>query len=136
MILLIPDPATPQGCPIISYWIAFPQTNPFTKSTTLLLPSTMYHHDRRGRGRDRGHVRGRGGVSSRTTTTPIVTPSPPLGTLIREFRVDDIDETAETLREKAVISDCTPIASYSWLNTREPTILIPGKAAWPFGASI
>ena len=74
-------------------------------------------------------MRGRGGTNWRTTATPVVIPSPPLGALIKELRVDDLDEIAETLNEKAVISYCSPVASYSWLRTREPTILVPGKTA-------
>ena len=66
-------------------------------------------------------------------TTPTTTPSPPLGRLIEGLRTDTFAEAAKRFQSSAVISDCSAIASYSWLGARDPTILVPGMTLYYFG---
>ncbi|CAJ2510868.1 Uu.00g064930.m01.CDS01 [Anthostomella pinea] len=74
----------------------------------------------------------RGGPSQKSTNwrrQPLVQqyPQQPFGTKIQSLVVDDLSPEAEAFERKAVISGCVPVASYSWLNVQDPTILVPGK---------
>ena len=60
-------------------------------------------------------------------TATSTTPPPPLGSLFKTLRVNDLDHDPDN-QHSATIQDCKVIASYNWLDTSlsEPTILIPG----------
>jgi len=55
------------------------------------------------------------------------TPAPPFGLLLMTLTQGELD--AETLSEKGAphITDCKYAASYSWVDSKVPTILVPGK---------
>ena len=53
------------------------------------------------------------------------TPPPPFGPLVLQLEPQDDCK----LLEKPVIKDCNYIASYSWLDSKAPTILLPGTLA-------
>ncbi|KAH9905798.1 hypothetical protein F4778DRAFT_679493 [Xylariomycetidae sp. FL2044] len=54
-------------------------------------------------------------------------PQQPFGSIVRSLALDDLRMEAVAFEKKAVIKDCSPVASYSWLNAPEPTLLVPGK---------
>ena len=51
---------------------------------------------------------------------------PPFGPVVCELDIKDLFNKAEMLEKSSFISDCTAIASYNWLDSEEPTILVPG----------
>lgn len=57
---------------------------------------------------------------------PISSPEPPLGALLHSLDVSDFNEDAKIYVSESVITDCTAVASYNWLDREEPTIVIPG----------
>lgn len=87
----------------------------------------------RGRGRGRGgwfegsSARNTSGASAHPRTAPNSSPEPPLGALLHSLDVSDFHEDANMYVTESVITDCTAVASYNWLDRPEPTIIIPGK---------
>jgi hypothetical protein len=77
--------------------------------------------------------RGRGpryGYPSRSAhgrTLISTAPAPPLGELIQSISKDDLAKDSKLYLDSAKIQDCSLVASYSWLEGGEPTILVPGK---------
>ncbi|KAK2751028.1 hypothetical protein FQN57_000103 [Myotisia sp. PD_48] len=58
-------------------------------------------------------------------------PSPPLGTLLATIDRGDLARISDTATASPKITACEVVASYSWLNRKKPTILIPGQPpAW------
>jgi len=57
------------------------------------------------------------------------TPAPPLGACIRYLNKEDLSSDSTAFRKTAVITNCSLVTSYNWLDgkTNEPTILVPGK---------
>ncbi len=53
------------------------------------------------------------------------TPSPPYGELLVELNQHDISESSFSPK----IADCEYVASYSWLQSVSPTIIVPGIIA-------
>ncbi|KAK5048891.1 hypothetical protein LTR84_005311 [Exophiala bonariae] len=54
-------------------------------------------------------------------------PSPPLGELLIELAPEDISHSTHNPQ----IKDCVYVASYSWLDAKGPTVIIPGQPpAW------
>ncbi|KAI9925316.1 hypothetical protein ASPWEDRAFT_32389 [Aspergillus wentii DTO 134E9] len=91
------------------------------------------HGSHSGSGRGRGY-RGRfnrpsGKISWRKKPEVAEPPAPRLGSVLATVEISDL---VEGLREEdSKITDCRDLASYNWLNRKEPTILIPGKPpAW------
>ncbi len=58
---------------------------------------------------------------------PSSTPAPPLGPIIESLFTSDIEADAGKYASTAVIKDCELVASYNWLDKKEPTILVPGS---------
>ncbi|KAK4124693.1 hypothetical protein N657DRAFT_690176 [Parathielavia appendiculata] len=60
---------------------------------------------------------------------PPEAPPPPLGDLIRTWRVEDLDDEARTYQDQAQIRNPRTVNSFNWVGKRggDPTILIPGK---------
>lgn len=54
------------------------------------------------------------------------TPAPPLGSMLAEVHESDLADVSNVDEKSAKISDCKEIASFNWLNEKQPTILIPG----------
>lgn len=54
------------------------------------------------------------------------TPALPLGSMLAEVHESDLADVSNVNEKSAKISDCKEIASFNWLNEKEPTILIPG----------
>lgn len=54
------------------------------------------------------------------------TPEPSLGSVLAKVHEDDLTEVSHVDEKSAKISDCKEIASFNWLNTKEPVIVIPG----------
>ncbi|CAK7215188.1 hypothetical protein SBRCBS47491_002398 [Sporothrix bragantina] len=80
--------------------------------------------------RGRPYRRGGRGASrdSRTWQRPhvvTVTPDPPFGSLIKSIAVADLD-VAPCEGSEFVITDNELIASFNWVDSPEPTILVPG----------
>lgn len=77
--------------------------------------------------RDRSYrTRGRGG--SRTWQKPLEvtpTPEPPFGALIKSIAAADLNVASYDGNE-VVITDSELIASFNWIDSPEPTILVPG----------
>jgi hypothetical protein len=53
-------------------------------------------------------------------------PSPPLGPVLRTLSEDELGKSLDLYDHAAGISCCQDLASYNWLNEKEPTILVPG----------
>lgn len=51
---------------------------------------------------------------------------PPLGRLLGVLKPDDAHEKLSRLRSESVVTDCRTVASFNWLDTAEPAIVIPG----------
>jgi hypothetical protein len=51
----------------------------------------------------------------------------PLGELVASFKNSDLKHTDENVALGAIITACTYEASYNWLDTKIPTIVVPGK---------
>lgn len=64
----------------------------------------------------------------RATKPKIFAPSeePPLGRLLSVLRPDDTHEKLSSLSSESVITNCRTVASFNWLDTAEPAIVIPG----------
>ena len=52
----------------------------------------------------------------------------PIGPLIGTVRLSEVQSTAQSSEAAPTIEDCEYVASYTWLNRKEPTILVPGKS--------
>jgi hypothetical protein len=52
--------------------------------------------------------------------------SPPLGSVLTTLREDDLANSPDLHEYPARIIGCKDVASYNWLNKKEPTILVPG----------
>ena len=50
-----------------------------------------------------------------------------MGHLIGTIGLSEIQSTVELTDAAPTIEDCQYVASYSWLNRKKPTILVPGK---------
>jgi hypothetical protein len=57
------------------------------------------------------------------------TPAPPLGAFLQSLNREDLSKVSTAFSETAVITDCSIVASYNWLEgkTKEPAILVPGN---------
>jgi hypothetical protein len=55
------------------------------------------------------------------------TPDRPLGDLLEEIKLSELT----TKSDPAKISNCKVVASYNWLDTTLPTILVPGEISCP-----
>lgn len=51
----------------------------------------------------------------------------PLGKLVKIFHVSDLEAGPGRAPPDTEISDCQYVASYSWLNSQTPTIIVPGE---------
>jgi hypothetical protein len=51
----------------------------------------------------------------------------PLGVLLKTFHSSDLGVGQSNSTYPAAISDCQYVASYNWLNDRDPTIIVPGN---------
>jgi hypothetical protein len=75
--------------------------------------------------------RGRGGRTPFTKGREQIKPDiekHPLGELLKTFYSSDLGVDQGESAHRAVISDCEYVASYNWLNDRNPTIIVPGKS--------
>lgn len=54
-------------------------------------------------------------------------PSPPRGPVLTKLSEGDLNVASEVKSQDAKITDCEYVASYNWLNRKEPTILVPGE---------
>ena len=70
---------------------------------------------------------GRGNLLARKESVPQPR-SPPLGPLLQTLRTEDFIEFHRLDDERLAIKDCEDIASFNWLDKKEPTILIPGES--------
>ena len=59
----------------------------------------------------------------------VQSPSPPLGPVMATLSEDDLANCPDLYEHSASIVCCEDVASYNWLNEKEPTILIPGLNA-------
>ncbi|KAL8947730.1 MAG: hypothetical protein Q9222_006026 [Ikaeria aurantiellina] len=58
-------------------------------------------------------------------------PSPSIGPLLMTFNDSDLKDTLTLNKEDLRITDCEDVASFNWINEKEPTIVVPGKPpAW------
>lgn len=92
-----------------------------------------------GRTKNRGHWKprgnfghGRGSYRYRSTLNkPAVErpPSPPIGTLLETVRaLDLLAVDKSSVSDKIVgIVGCSYVASYNWLDRKDPTIVVPGN---------
>jgi len=57
--------------------------------------------------------------------------SPPIGSLFRTLSITDISNVARESRdeEPAEITSCEYIASYNWMESKTPTVVVPGAPA-------
>lgn len=86
------------------------------------------------RGRGRGRGRGYGAPRPRTVVKPDLVRNP-LGELFQSFNVEELDGTFYSAPAgEGSITKCEHVASYSWTNDENPTIMVPGKQ--PFRKSI
>lgn len=53
----------------------------------------------------------------------------PAGHLIGTIHLSDIRSHVQLRDPAPTIEDCVYIASYNWLNRKDPTILVPGESA-------
>ncbi|RYO90589.1 hypothetical protein DL764_008429 [Monosporascus ibericus] len=67
------------------------------------------------------------GTNWQKPVQPSTTPAPPFGALIEELRADYLSTTAVSYEDKAAISEFSVVTSYSWLDSRESAILVPGR---------
>jgi hypothetical protein len=73
--------------------------------------------------RGRGSARGwHGGARTNAGTAP--TNQEPVGKLLLTIR-PDLERTTSK-ESKLTIEDCRYVASYNWLDRKDPTILVPG----------
>ncbi|KAI9831933.1 MAG: hypothetical protein M1819_004655 [Sarea resinae] len=92
--------------------------------------SNGYRSNDSGRGKGRGNAlpTSRPGQPWRGRSEPPQRPpSPPLGPVLTTWSTKDLAASDGPGERPAKITDCECIASYSWLNEKEPTILVPGK---------
>lgn len=89
----------------------------------------------RGRGARARGGRGRAGYSGRPRVVASKswrklqtqeTLAPVLGSKLAEVHESNLADVSRVDEKSAKISDCKDIASFNWLNEKEPTILIPG----------
>jgi hypothetical protein len=106
-----------------------------------ILPAMSTSHGRwhgSSAGRQRGeslpfHAGMRGSYSNqRPRQTVVQPPSPPLGPILTTLSGDNLGEPRDLNEHSAVINSCEDIASYNWLNEKNPTILVPGLNALSF----
>jgi hypothetical protein len=74
--------------------------------------------------------RGRGGRTPFTKGREQMKPDVekhPLGELLKTFHSSDLRLDQGDSVHLAAISGCQYVASYNWLNDRDPTIIVPGK---------
>lgn len=80
-------------------------------------------------GRNRAGYSGRSrGFANKSWRKPQAqeTPALPLGSRLADVHESDLADVSTVDEKSAKISDCKEIASFNWLNEKEPTILIPG----------
>jgi hypothetical protein len=53
-------------------------------------------------------------------------PSPPLGPLLTTLDEEDLANSLDLQEYPARITCCKDVASYNWVDEKEPTILVPG----------
>jgi hypothetical protein len=83
---------------------------------------------RRGRGGGRGGARP---FVKRTFVKPDIVKHP-LGTLVKAFRLSDLQFPRNHTGVVNTIRNCEYVTSYSWTNSEFPTIFVPGKNPLPF----
>src|SRR5271156_3087760 len=59
-------------------------------------------------------------------------PSPPLGPVLTKLCEEDLVESSSLYEYSPRITSCKDIASYNWLDSKEPTILVPGPQPFLF----
>lgn len=87
----------------------------------------------RGRGRGRGGIAATGSlISGRETwkakSAFTKSPEPPLGPLLSSLSKSDFNQDAKDYESRSAISGCKVIASYNWLDKKDPTIVVPGMS--------
>lgn len=80
----------------------------------------------------RGQARGRfsrpgGYYSTKPSNTYSSSPAPPLGDLLETISREEISRELSAVHEHCGITDVEFVASYNWLNEKQPKILIPGN---------
>lgn len=58
-------------------------------------------------------------------------PVPKFGALIESVQPVQLESEAKKLEEVAVAAEAETVASFNWLNKKEPTIMIPGMRRRP-----
>lgn len=82
---------------------------------------------RSGRGRARYSGRLRAGMAGSWRRSQVTKPpAPPMGPVLAQIDRTDLADVSGVEESSAKISDCAEVASFSWLNRKESTILVPG----------
>lgn len=86
---------------------------------------------RGGQWRDNRNSRGNFQASwrDRPDTGAAQLPALPCGPLIESLRAADLDGEAASFEDAAFIRDVEAVTSFSWMDGKTPTILVPGKQA-------
>lgn len=74
----------------------------------------------------RGGVRGRGGWVGPRLLQTVQTPALPLGQPIEILTPKELGEKAKHVPDAAKIEDCRLLASFNWMDGKEPSIVFPG----------
>lgn len=53
-------------------------------------------------------------------------PSSELGTVLAAIHRTDLAEPSAVVKDLPKIANCREVASYNWLDQKEPTLLVPG----------
>ncbi|KAK3706486.1 hypothetical protein LTR37_012696 [Vermiconidia calcicola] len=78
----------------------------------------------------RGYNRGRVQPWRPLQQTEARSPAPPLGPVLQEFKVEDLLQD-DVVSGVAKITDCRYVASFNWVDSSEPKIIVPGMPpAW------
>ena len=56
-------------------------------------------------------------------------PPPPLGPIVARLFKHELSEAEAERLSPATITDCEFVASYNWLNKKQPAILLPGTCS-------
>ncbi|KAM0323929.1 hypothetical protein ACHAQA_008510 [Verticillium albo-atrum] len=83
-----------------------------------------YSQQYRGRGAHRGRYGKRGRSSMSTTASP--NPPPPFGPEIASISAKDLTKDVAVTTGEARVTNFKLVASYNWLDKRDPTIIVPG----------
>jgi hypothetical protein len=70
----------------------------------------------------------RGSSGSTSSRGPITTPpAPPLGLLLEQLTPAQCADDGTGARDKVEITDTKFLASYNWMDARDPSIVCPGR---------